>query len=68
MSKKIKLSELGSLFNGMDVEALEGVTIEGDIDLEMDASGGLNPQLAYALGHETARIARHLTNISQFMR
>ena len=68
MAKKIKLSELGSLFNDMDVESLEGVTIEGDIELEMDAGGGLDPQLAYMLGHETAQIARHLINISQFMR
>ena len=68
MAKKIKLSELGSLFNDMDVESLEGVTVEGDIELEMDAGGGLDPQLAYALGHETAQIARHLTNISQFLR
>jgi len=63
MAKKIKFSELGSLFNDMDVESLEGVTIEGDIELEMDAGGGLDPQLAYMLGHETAQIARHLINI-----
>jgi len=50
------------------VESLEGVTIEGDIELEMDAGGGLDPQLAYMLGHEASQIARHLTNISQFMR
>jgi acetyl-CoA decarbonylase/synthase complex subunit delta len=37
MAKKIKLSELGSLFDDIDVESLEGVTIEGDIELEMDA-------------------------------
>ena len=68
MTKKIKLSELGSLFDVMDMESLEGVTIEGDIELEMDAGSGLDPQLAYMLGHETAQIARHLINISQFMR
>jgi acetyl-CoA decarbonylase/synthase complex subunit delta len=68
MAKKIKLSELGSLFDDMDVESLEGVTIEGDIELEMDGGGGLDPQLAYMLGNETARIAQHLINISQFMR
>ncbi|MCD4798551.1 MAG: CO dehydrogenase/acetyl-CoA synthase subunit delta [Methanosarcinales archaeon] len=67
MAKKIKLSELGSLFNDMDVESLEGVTIEGDIELEMDAGGGLDPQLAYMLGHETAQIARHLINISRLL-
>ncbi len=67
MAKKIKLSELGSLFNDMDVESLEGVTIEGDIELEMDAGGGLDPQLAYMLGNETAQIARHLINISRLL-
>jgi acetyl-CoA decarbonylase/synthase complex subunit delta len=67
MAKKIKLSELGSLFNDMDVESLEGVTIEGDIELEMDTGGGLDPQLAYMLGHETAQIARHLINISRLL-
>ena len=68
MAKKIKLSELGSLFNDMDVESLEGVTIEAEIELEMDVGGGLDPQVAYMLGNETAQIARHLINISQFMR
>ena len=68
MAKKIKISELGSLFNDMDVESLEGVTIEGDIELEMDAGSGLDPQLAHMLGHEASQIARHLINISQFMR
>lgn len=67
MAKKIKLSQLGSLFEGMDVEALEGVTIEGDIELELDAMGGLNPQLAYMLGHEAAQIAQHLINISRLL-
>jgi acetyl-CoA decarbonylase/synthase complex subunit delta len=68
MAKKITLSELGSLFDDMDVESLEDVTIEGDIELEMDAGNGLDPQLAYMLGHETAQIARHLINISRLMR
>lgn len=67
MAKNIKLSQLGSLFEGMDVEALEGVTIEGDIELELDAMGGLNPQLAYMLGHEAAQIAQHLINISRLL-
>jgi acetyl-CoA decarbonylase/synthase complex subunit delta len=67
MAKKIKLSELGSLFDDIDVESLEGVTIEGDIELEMDAGGGLGPQLAYMLGHETAQIASHLINISRLL-
>ena len=66
MTKKIKLSELGSLFGGLDVEALEGVKIEGDVELDL-GQVGLNPQMAYALGHETAQMAIHLMNISRIL-
>lgn len=64
-AKKIKLSELGELFQGLDIEALEGVKIEGDI--EIDLGGGLSPQLAYALGQEAAKIAVSLINISRIL-
>jgi len=67
MAKKIKLSELTDLFKDMDVEVLEGVTIEGDIELDIDGGGGLDPGLAYALGHETAQIAAHFANISRML-
>lgn len=66
MTKKIKLSELGSLFGGHDIEALEGVRIEGDVELDLGQMG-LNPQMAYALGHETAQMAFHLMNISRIL-
>jgi acetyl-CoA decarbonylase/synthase complex subunit delta len=66
MTKKIKLSELGSLFAGHDIEALEGVRIEGDVELDLGQMG-LNPQMAYALGHETAQMAFHLMNISRIL-
>ncbi|HJH30214.1 MAG TPA: CO dehydrogenase/acetyl-CoA synthase subunit delta [Methanosarcinaceae archaeon] len=68
MTKKIKLSEITDMFKDMgDVEALEGVTIEGDIELDISGGGGLNPALAYALGHETAQISLHLANISRML-
>lgn len=66
MTKKIKLSELGSLFGDLDVKALEGVKIEGDVELDL-GQVGLNPQMAYALGHETTQIALHLMNISRIL-
>ncbi len=66
MTKKIKLSELGSLFGGLDIEALEGVRIEGDVELDLGQMG-LNPKMAYALGYETAQIAVHLMNISRIL-
>ena len=65
MTKKIKLSELGSLLGG-DIHALEGVKIEGDIEIDLGQMG-LNPQMAYALGHETAQMAMHLMNISRIL-
>jgi len=65
MTKKIKLSELGSLLGG-DIQALEGVKIEGDIEIDLGQMG-LNPQMAYALGHETAQMAMHLMNISRIL-
>ncbi|MCX9025388.1 MAG: acetyl-CoA synthase subunit delta, partial [Candidatus Methanoperedens sp.] len=65
MTKKIKLSELGSLFGG-DIQALEGVKIEGDVEIDLGQMG-MNPQMAYALGHETAQLALHLMNISRIL-
>ncbi|MBW6469991.1 MAG: CO dehydrogenase/acetyl-CoA synthase subunit delta [Methanosarcinaceae archaeon] len=68
MTKKIKLSDITDMFKDMgDVEALEGVTIEGDIELDISGGGGLNPALAYALGHETAQISVHLANIANML-
>src|SRR5660397_128224 len=65
MTKKIKLSELGSLLGG-DIEALEGVKIEGDVEIDL-GQVGMNPQMAYALGQETAQVALHLMNISRIL-
>lgn len=67
MTKKIKLSNLTDMFKGMDVEALEGVTIEGDIELDLSGGGVFDPTLAYSLGHEAAQIAVHLVNISRLL-
>ena len=66
MTKKIKLSELGNLFGGLDIQALEGVKIEGDVELDLGQMG-LNPQMSYALGHEFAQIAFHLMNVSRIL-
>jgi acetyl-CoA decarbonylase/synthase complex subunit delta len=67
MAKKIKLSNLTDRFEDMDVEVLEGVTIEGDIELDISGGGGFDPIIAYALGHEAAQIAAHLANISRLL-
>ena len=65
MAKKIKLTEITDMFAGMDVEALEGVTIEGDIEIDLGGlGGGLDPMLAAALGQESAVLAQHFARIA----
>jgi len=67
MSNKMKLSGLTDLLKGLDVESLEGVTIEGDIELDISGGGGLNPAMAYAMGHEAAQISLHVANIARML-
>ncbi len=51
----------------MNIESLDGVTIEGDIELNITGSGGLNPALAYALGQEISQISLHMANIGRIL-
>ena len=67
MSDKLKLSDLNSILKDLDVESLEGVTIEGDIELDIQGGGGMNPAMAYALGHEAAQISLHVANIARML-
>lgn len=67
MSNKMKLSGLTDLLKDLDVESLEGVSIEGDIELDISGGGGLNPAMAYALGHEAAQISMHVANIARML-
>jgi acetyl-CoA decarbonylase/synthase complex subunit delta len=67
MSDKLKLSDLNSILKDLDVDSLEGVTIEGDIELDIQGGGGMNPAMAYALGHEAAQISLHVANIARVL-
>ncbi|KXS41603.1 CO dehydrogenase/acetyl-CoA synthase subunit delta [Methanolobus zinderi] len=67
MTKKMKLSQISDLLQDLDVESLEGVTIEGDIELNISGGGGLNPALAYALGQEISQISLHMANIGRIL-
>ncbi|WP_445475798.1 CO dehydrogenase/acetyl-CoA synthase subunit delta [Methanococcoides methylutens] len=67
MSNKMKLSGLTDILKDLDVQSLEGVTIEGDIELDISGGGGLNPAMAYALGHEAAQISLHVANIARML-
>ncbi|MDG6244325.1 MAG: CO dehydrogenase/acetyl-CoA synthase subunit delta [Methanolobus sp.] len=67
MTNKMKLKELSDMLQDLNVESLEGVTIEGDIELNISGGGGLNPALAYALGNEISQISLHMANIGRML-
>ena len=49
------------------VQSLEGVILEGDIEIEMDISGGAQPLIAQSLGQEFTKLAMQLFNFSRAM-
>ncbi|HID28349.1 MAG TPA: CO dehydrogenase/acetyl-CoA synthase subunit delta [Methanosarcinales archaeon] len=69
MAKSIKLSELKELIEGIEIEALEGVVIEGDIEIEISSEGqsGLDPTIANLISQESAQAATHLMNIARIL-
>jgi acetyl-CoA decarbonylase/synthase, CODH/ACS complex subunit delta len=40
MTKKVKLSEMTDIFKDVQILSLEGVTIEGDIEIDFSRLGG----------------------------
>ncbi|MDI9395026.1 MAG: hypothetical protein QM426_06270 [Euryarchaeota archaeon] len=65
MTKKIKLSELSETLKDVQILSIEGVTIEGDTEFDLDGlGGGFNPMLAGALGQEFAILAQQLSRFS----
>jgi len=64
--KKIKLSDLNKQLADMDVKSLEGIKIEGDIELEIETgAGGVGPLFAYYFGEEVAKVAVQLVNMAK---
>jgi acetyl-CoA decarbonylase/synthase complex subunit delta len=65
MAKKIKSSEMKDMFKGLEILSLEGVTIEGDIEIDLSGlGGGFDPMLAAILGQESAMLAQHFGRIA----
>ncbi len=67
MAKKVKLSEVTDMFKGMEILSLEGVKIEGDIEIDLSGllgGGGFDPMLAALLGQESAMLAQHFARIA----
>jgi len=66
--KSLKLSDLNKTLSDYGVEALEGVSIEGDIEIDIDAgAGGVGPLFAYYFGQEVAQVAMQLFNFAKKM-
>ncbi|HHI30471.1 MAG TPA: CO dehydrogenase/acetyl-CoA synthase subunit delta [Candidatus Methanoperedenaceae archaeon] len=66
MAKKMKINDVIELLKDTDVEALEGVTFEGDIELEIDeTAAGIDSLFAYTMGQETAKIGLYLLNLAR---
>lgn len=67
MVKRLNANEIIELLNSSDAEALDDVTFEGDIELEIDDTGSfsVNQLVAYALGEEAARIGMRLLSLAQ---
>ena len=61
MTKKVKLSETTDIFKDVQILSLEGVTMEGDIELDVGLRSGFNPMLAAALGQESAILAQQFS-------
>jgi len=66
MTTKIKLSDMGKMIEGLDIETLEGISIEGEIEFNL-GSGGVNPQIGAIFGQESEQIANHLANLSNLL-
>ncbi|MHC1631307.1 MAG: CO dehydrogenase/acetyl-CoA synthase subunit delta [Methanotrichaceae archaeon] len=65
-NKKITLSDLNKQLSEANVQSLEGVTIEGDIELEIESgAGGIGPLFAYYFGSEVAKVAVQLVNMAK---
>lgn len=66
---KLEINDLMKILQSLDIEEFEGVDIEGDIEIEIEAGagGGINPVLAYMIGQQTTQAASCLLNIARLM-
>jgi len=66
MAKRFNVNEIIELLNNADAEVLDNVTFEGDIELEIDETGGgnVNQLVAYALGQEAAKMGLYLLSLA----
>jgi len=66
MADKITLSDLNKTLTEMNVQSLEGLKIEGDVEIDLDVgAGGVGPLFAYYFGEQAAKIAMQLMDFAK---
>jgi len=60
----IEFNDLLRALAGFDITALEGVEIEGDIELEFEPGAGMDAAVAAYIGQESQQAAMHMGNIA----
>ena len=63
----MKMKDINEALSDYQVQSLEGVILEGDIEIEMDISSGAQSLLSQSLGQEVTNLALQLFNFSRSM-
>jgi len=63
----LKMKDINEALSNYLVHSLEGFTLEGDIEIEMDITSGAQPLIAQSLGQEFTKLAMQLFNFSRAM-
>ena len=63
----VTLKGINEKLSEYHVQGLEGISIEGDIEIEMDMNGGEGEVLALHLGQEFTKLALMLFEFSKSM-
>lgn len=63
----ITLKGINEKLSEYQVQSLEGISIEGDVEIEMDINGGDGQVLARHLGQEFTKLAVMLFSFSKSM-
>jgi acetyl-CoA decarbonylase/synthase, CODH/ACS complex subunit delta len=63
----VTLKGINEMLSEYQVQGLEGISIEGDIEIEMDMNGGDGQVLVRHLGQEFTKLAMLLVDFSKSM-
>ena len=63
----LKMNDINDARSDYKAQCLEGVVLQGDIEIEMNLPGGAQPLLAQSLGRDFAALAAQLVDFSRSM-